>query len=83
MLKMVIKYYKNDGAKEIPSLLKSIYRRKEYLSMARLARNKLDGHHCNVKKPEGCPLGMLTGYLYMIQKSRRARAGLQVDHGHL
>lgn len=37
LLKMVIKYYKNDGAKEIPSLLKSIYRRKEYLSMARLA----------------------------------------------
>lgn len=59
--------------KEISLLLKSTYRRKEHLSMARLAGNKLDGHHGNVKKPESCPLGMLTGDLYGIQKCSRAR----------
>lgn len=60
--------------KEISSLLKSIYRRKEHLSMASLAGNKLDGHISNVRKPKSCPLAMRTGDLYRIQRDSRARS---------
>lgn len=41
--------------------------------MARLAGSKLDGLHGKCKEPESCPLGMLTGDLYGIQKGSRAR----------